>query len=259
MLPRLRRGAQRLRTMDLGRIARLFGPYRRRLVVVAVLAALAAAAAVVPPLLLRNVLDVAIPEGDTGLLVALVGGMLAAAIAVGVSQYAQTLLIHRVGQQVMHDLRRQVHDHLRRLPLRYFVDRHTGELLSRIANDIGGLQGFFTTSVSALVTNLTTIAGGVIAMFWLDARLALLALATMPAAYVLSRLVGRRRREFTAQRQRLLAQLSTRMEQTLSASGVLLARTTGSARSSTSSRSGSPTSRCRRARRGRARSPLWRR
>src|SRR3712207_3262222 len=120
----------RLRTIDLRRIARLFAPYRRRLVVVVALAALAAAAAVVPPLLLREVLDDAIPGGDSGRLVLLVAGMVLASVAIGVAQYGQTMVVQRVGQQAMHDLRRQVHDHLGRLPLAYFVERRTGELVS---------------------------------------------------------------------------------------------------------------------------------
>ena len=99
----------------------------------------------ISPFLLRDVLDVAIPEDDDGLLIELVAGMIAISIATGVLGVAQTWLSNLVGQRVMHDLRAPVYRHLQRLSLAFFTSTRTGEIQSRIANDIGGVQTVVTT------------------------------------------------------------------------------------------------------------------
>ena len=111
----------------------------------------------VSPFLLRAVLDHAIPEQNTGLLVALVVGMIAIAVANGALGVAQTLLSNTVGQRVMHDLRTQVYRHLQRLSLAFFTRTRTGEIQSRIANDIGGVQSVVTSTATSIVSNVTTV------------------------------------------------------------------------------------------------------
>src|SRR5215212_5972460 len=176
------------------RVASLFRPYRARLSAVLALIALSAGLGMVSPFLLRAVLDTAIPERDTGLLSALVGGMIAISIATGALGVAQTWLSNSVWQRVMHDLRAKVYRHLQRLSLAFFTRTRTGEVQSRIANDIGGVQTVVTTTATSIVSNVTTVLASVVAMFLLDWRLALFSLAVLPFFVFLSRRVGAKRK-----------------------------------------------------------------
>src|SRR5919204_863768 len=124
--------------VPLSRIARLFRHYRARLTILLGLIVVSAAIGVVSPFLLRGILDTAIPQKDTTLLTLLVLGMVASSVASGAIGVAQTWLSNSVGQRVMHDLRSAVYAHLQRMSLAFFTRTHTGEVQSRIANDIGG-------------------------------------------------------------------------------------------------------------------------
>jgi ATP-binding cassette subfamily B protein len=175
------------------RVAALFRPYRLRLAAVLALIAVSAGLGMVSPFLLREVLDKAIPDRDTGLLTALVGGMIGIAIATGVLSVAQTWLSNAVGQQVMHDLRADVYRHLQRLSLAFFTRTRTGEVQSRIANDIGGVQSVVTSTATSIVSNVTTVLATVVAMALLDWRLAVFSLALTPLFIWLTRRVGAER------------------------------------------------------------------
>src|SRR4051812_4969240 len=135
---------------DIRRIIRLFRPYRRRLGAVLGLILISAGLGMAPPFLLRAVLDQAIPERDTTLLTVLVAGMVGVAIVTGALGVAQTWLSNLVGQRVMHDLRSAVYRHLQRLSLAFFTRTRTGEVQSRIANDIGGVQNVVTTTATSI-------------------------------------------------------------------------------------------------------------
>src|SRR5947208_6207992 len=212
---------------DLRRIARLFRPYRRRLTAVLALILFSAGLGMVSPFLLRQVLDTAIPQRDTALLTLLVAGMIGVSIATGALGVAQTWLSNVVGQRVMHDLRSAVYRHLQRLSLAFFTRTRTGEVQSRIANDIGGVQNVVTTTATSIVSNVTTVLSTVVAMFVLDWRLALFALALLPVFVWLTRRVGRERQQITTTRQRTLADMSTLVAESLSVSGILLGKTMG--------------------------------
>ncbi len=177
-----------VRKANLRRIIRLFRPYRPRLGLVCGLIVVSAALGVVTPFLLRAVLDTAIqvdPQTDQasvelGLLTALVAGMVAIPIVTGVLGVWQTLLSNLVGQAVMHDLRTAVYRHLQRLSLAFFTRTRTGEVQSRIANDIGGIENVVTTTATSVLGNVTTVIATIIAMVLLDWRLAAFALALLP-------------------------------------------------------------------------------
>ncbi len=209
------------------RIFALFSAYRRRLGTVLVLIALSAGLGMLTPFLLREILDTAIPENRTGLLAALVGGMIAVSIATGVIGVAQTYLSNVVGQRVMHDLRARVYRHLQRLSLAFFTRTRTGEVQSRIANDIGGVQNVVTTTATSIVSNVTTVLATVVAMFLLDWRLALFSLALLPFFVWLTRRVGAERKRITAQRQGRMADMSALISESLSVSGILLGKSMG--------------------------------
>jgi ATP-binding cassette subfamily B protein len=209
------------------RIARLFRPYRGRLGSVLALIVLSAGLGMVSPFLLRDVLDHAIPENDDGLLAILVGGMIGVSIATGVLGVAQTWLSNVVGQRVMHDLRSKVYRHLQRLSLAFFTRTRTGEIQSRIANDIGGVQNVVTSTATSIVSNVTTVLATIVAMLLLDWRLAVFSLAITPLFVGVARRVGDERRKISATRQGAMADISSLVQESLSVSGILLGKTMG--------------------------------
>jgi ATP-binding cassette subfamily B protein len=213
--------------LDRRRLLGLFRPYRLPLGAVLFLIVISAALGMVSPFLLRAVLDQAIPERDTVLLAGLVVGMIAIAIATGTLGVAQTLISNTVGQRVMHDLRAAVYRHLQRLSLAFFTRTRTGEIQSRIANDIGGVQSVVTSTATSIVSNVTTVLAATVAMFVLDWRLAVAALGLLPFFVWLTRRVGQERRRITADRQNRLADISALVEESLSVSGILLGKTMG--------------------------------
>jgi ATP-binding cassette, subfamily B, bacterial len=218
-----------VRSSDTARIARLFRPYRMRLGTVLGLIAASAGLSMISPFLLRAVLDHAIPERNPSLLTWLVLGMIGISIATGILGVAQTWLSNLVGQRVMHDLRAAVYRHLQRLSLAFFTRTRTGEVQSRIANDIGGVQNVVTSTATSIVSNITTVLATVVAMFALDWRLAAFSLALLPFFVALTRRVGRERKRITAERQGRLADMSSLVEESLSVSGILLGKTMGRA------------------------------
>jgi ATP-binding cassette, subfamily B, bacterial len=188
---------------------------------------LSAGLGMISPFLLRDVLDVAIPENDDGLLIALVGGMIGISVATGILGVGQTWLSNLVGQRVMHDLRSAVYRHLQRLSLAFFTKTRTGEIQSRIANDIGGVQNVVTTTATSITSNVTTVIATIIAMLLLDWRLALFSFALTPIFVVMAKKVGERRRAITATKQSAMADISSLVQESLSVSGILLGKTMG--------------------------------
>jgi len=181
------------------------------------------------PFLIREAIDVALPDADVGLLTWLVLGMVGAAIVGAALDVGQTLLSNTVGQRVMHDLRTAVYGHLQKLSLAFFTRTRSGEVQSRIANDIGGMQGVVTSTVTSFVSSLTTVIATLTAMIFLDWRLALATLVVVPFFVWLSRTVGKLRRRIVMQRQKRLADMSAIVEESLSISGIVLTRTMGRA------------------------------
>ncbi|HEY2632347.1 MAG TPA: ABC transporter ATP-binding protein [Solirubrobacteraceae bacterium] len=213
--------------VSLRRIGALFKPYRLRLSGLLGLIFIAAGLGVVSPFLLREVIDKAIPEHDTQLLSLLVGGMIALSIIGGVIGVAQTWISNQVGQRVMHDLRAAVYAHLQRMSLAFFTHTRTGEVQSRIANDIGGIDSVVTSTATSIVQNVTTVVAVVVAMILLDWRLAAFSLFLLPFFVWLTRRVGEERRRIQSVRQGRLADMSTLVEESLSVSGILLGKTMG--------------------------------
>ena len=216
-----------VRRTNFRRVAVLFRPYRARLTAVLGLIVVSASVAMISPFLLRAILDTALPERDNGLLSALVGGMIVIAVLTGVIGVFQTLMSNQVGQRVMHDLRSNVYRHLQRLSLAFFTRTRTGEVQSRISNDIGGVQNVVTSTATSIVSNATTVLATVVAMFILDWRLAVFSLALVPVFVGLTRRVGRERKRITATRQESMADIATLVQESLSVSGILLGKTMG--------------------------------
>ncbi|MDT9696831.1 ABC transporter ATP-binding protein [Streptomyces sp. P17] len=216
------------------RILRLFRPYRGRLAVVGLLVGAASLVSVATPFLLKAILDVAIPEGRTGLLSLLALGMILSAVLTSVFGVLQTLISTTVGQRVMHDLRTAVYGRLQRMSLAFFTRTRTGEVQSRIANDIGGMQATVTSTATSLVANFTSVVATIIAMLVLDWRLTAVSLLLLPVFVWISRRVGNERKKITTQRQKQMAAMAATVTESLSVSGILLGRTMGRSDSLTS-------------------------
>jgi ATP-binding cassette, subfamily B, bacterial len=215
------------RERDPHRILALFAPYRLRLAAVICLIVFAAGLGMISPFLLRSVLDTAIPDHDSALLTELVLGMIAIAIATGAIGVWQTYISNVVGQRVMHDLRAAVYRHLQRMSLAFFTRTRTGEVQSRIANDIGGIDSVVTTTATSIAQNATTVIATLVAMVLLDWRLAAFSLVFVPPFVWLTRRVGQVRRRITTERQTRLADLSALVSESLSVSGIMLGKTMG--------------------------------
>ncbi|MGW4546504.1 ABC transporter ATP-binding protein [Streptomyces violaceorubidus] len=209
------------------RILKLFRPYRGRLAVVGLLVGAASLVSVATPFLLKEILDVAIPEGRTGLLSLLALGMIFGAVLTSVFGVLQTLISTTVGQRVMHDLRTAVYGRLQQMSLAFFTRTRTGEVQSRIANDIGGMQATVTSTATSLVSNLTSVVATIVAMVVLDWRLTVVSLLLLPVFVWISRRVGRERRKITTRRQKQMAAMAATVTESLSVSGILLGRTMG--------------------------------
>src|SRR5213082_522044 len=215
-----------VRKANLRRIGPLFAPYWLRLSGVLVLIVITAALGVVPAFLLKRVLE-AIAANDTTALSWNAGGMIAIAIVVGALGVFQTLFSNQVGQRVMHDLRAAVFRHLQRLSLAFFTRTRTGEVQSRIQNDIGGVQSVVTNTATSIASNVTTVLATMIGMLLLSWQLALFAFALIPLFAFLTRRVGQERRRIATTTQETLADISSLVQESLSVSGILLGKTMG--------------------------------
>ncbi len=215
------------RQRDPHRILALFATYRMRLAAVIALIVFSAGLGMVSPFLLRAVLDSALPHHDGTLLSELVLGMIAIAIATAAIGVVQTYMSNVIGQRVMHDLRAAVYRHLQRMSLAFFTRTRTGEVQSRIANDIGGIDSVVTTTATSVAQNATTVIATIVAMVLLDPRLAAVSLVFVPPFAWLTRRVGQVRRKITSERQRRLADLSALVSESLSVSGIMLGKTMG--------------------------------
>jgi ATP-binding cassette subfamily B protein len=213
----------------LRRVARLFRPYRGRVAIIVLLILITSGLGVVNPLLTKQVFDKALfPPGQSGpnlgLLYVLVGLMIIVPIVASAIGVVQTYLTTVVGQRVMQDLRNRLFEHLQAMSLRFFTATRTGELQSRLQNDVGGVQNVVTNTASSVLSNVVTVLSTVVAMLILSWQLTLLALGIVPLFVYLTYRVGRVRRRVSGETQESLADLSALTEETLSVSGVLLTK-----------------------------------
>ncbi|MCA2214274.1 ABC transporter ATP-binding protein [Jidongwangia harbinensis] len=213
--------------VSLRRIGRLFTAHRFPLAVVTAIIVVSSVLSLASPFLLREVIDVALPRADLPLLAWLVAGMVAVAAVTSALGVVQTWISTTVGQRVMHRLRTDVFAHLQRQSVGFFTRTRTGEVQSRITNDIGGMQSVVTSTATSVAANLTTVVATAVAMVALSWQLALVSLVVLPPAIHLTRRVAGMRRRITAERQRELADLNVTVEEALSISGVQLSKTLG--------------------------------
>ena len=209
------------------KIAAFFRPYRKQVLLVLLTIIVTSLLGLINPYLLKLLIDEALPQRDLGLLNLFVGLMIVVPIVSGLIGVGQTYLNNVIGQRVMQDLRNALYTHLQRMPLRFFTETRTGEIQSRLANDVGGVQSVVTETASSVFSNLVVVLSTLLVMFLLDWRLTLLSIAVTPFFLFLTYRVGNIRRRLSTKTQETLADITSITEETVSVSGVLLTKTFG--------------------------------
>ena len=222
----------------LRRVVATFRPYRAKVIIVAVAIVITSGLGVVNPLLIVKVFNDALfgnPPGSCSgtdcpnlpLLYRYVALMIAIPIVTSIIGIGQTYYANLVGLRVMQDLRNSLYSHLQFMPMRFFTTTRTGEIQSRLANDVGGVQNVVTDTASNVLANVVTIISTLIAMLILSVPLTLLSLALLPLFLWLTVKVGRARRVVATSTQRTMADMTSITEETLSVSGILLSKSFG--------------------------------
>ena len=213
------------------RIAASFRPYRSQITIVGLLILFTAGLGVVNPLLIRVIFDSALfPESGSpnlNLLWTIAGvmaGITAVTSAIGI---VQTYVTNQVGQKVMRDLRDRLYRHLQSLSLGFFTGTKTGEIQSRVTNDVGGVQNVVTSTITDIISNIVILISTVIAMSILSWQLTLVAVGIVPAFAFLTRIVGEKRRAVSAEVQKSTAEMTAITQETLSISGIMLSKLFG--------------------------------
>ena len=212
----------RLSRASLKRISRYFIPYWRTWAAVLACIGLTAGLNVLPPFCVGLILDRAIPGRDVALLGLLAGAMVALAIVAGLFGVLQQSLTAKAGQSIMFDLRNELFRHLQRMSLAFYTATRSGEIVSRINNDVNAVQGVATGTLVAIASNFATLAATSIALFSMNWRLALIAVLLVPAFYLPSKLVGAVRRRLSAETQESQATLLAFMQERLHVGGAIL-------------------------------------
>jgi ATP-binding cassette, subfamily B, bacterial len=215
------------RKRDGRRIIGLFRPYRARLSVVLVMVIASSGISMINPFLLRDALEHGIIGKNDRILTETVAGMILVALVSQATSVWQTYISNAVGQRVMHDLRSAVYHRLQMMSLAFFTRTRTGEVQSRISNDIGSLDNVITNTATTIAGNVATVISAVVAMVILDAPLAGISLLLVPPSVWMTRKVGKIRRRITTEQQRRLADMSALVAESLSVSGIMLGKTMG--------------------------------
>src|SRR5438128_1966024 len=209
------------------RVAQAFRPYTFQVILVLVAIILTTVLGLVNPLLIRFVFDDAIGKRDLSLLIILVAIMFVMPIITGIIGVGQTYLNNTIGQRVMRDFRNKLYAHIQSMSLRFFTSTRTGEIQSRLSNDVGGVQAVVTNTATSVVSNISTAVSTVIAMIFISPLLTLISLGLLPVFLWITYKVGNVRRTTSKETQKSLASLTAMMQETLSVSGILLMKTFG--------------------------------
>ncbi|WP_300268265.1 ABC transporter ATP-binding protein, partial [Microbacterium sp.] len=211
------------------RVVALFRPYRGRIIITGVLVVLGAGIAVIPPLIVQRIFDDALFPIDggapeLGLLIRLVLAMIGLFLLSAVIGVGQTWLTATVGNSVTGDLRVRLFEHLQAMELGFFTRTKTGVIQSRLQNDVGGVSGVLTNTVTSILGNVVTVIASLVAMILIDWRLTIIAVVLMPFLIVVQRKVGQVRARIAGETQESLSELTAITQETLSVSGMLLSK-----------------------------------
>ena len=197
-------------------------PYLPTTFIIAVCLIAVAALGSVPPLLIREIIDTALPDGNRGLLNLLAVSMVVVPLGSGLVNVLQNYLNASVSQRIMFDIRNQLYNHLQGLSLRFFTSSRTGEIMSRVTDDVAAIQNTVTGSLISIASNFFTVAITLVVIFTLNWQLALIGISLLPLFIIPTRIVGNLRRSLQRRTQWARAELNTHMQETLNVSGFLL-------------------------------------
>src|SRR5215469_8915638 len=209
------------------RIAEAFAPYKIQIVLVLTAIILTTVLGLVNPFMIQFIFDDAIGKRNATLLIILVAIMFVMPIITGIIGVGQTYLNNLIGQQVMRDFRNKLYEHLQSMSLRFFTSTRTGEIQSRLSNDVGGVQAVVTNTATSIVSNISTALSTIIAMLFISPPLTLISLGLLPIFLWITYKIGNVRRMTSKETQQSLASLTAMMQETLSGSGILLTKTFG--------------------------------
>ncbi|MDI3256455.1 MAG: ABC transporter ATP-binding protein [Kyrpidia sp.] len=219
------KGKETFRDVPWSRIVGYFRPYTMALAGVVGCIILSSLLGLVQPLLIRGIIDEAIPMRSFSLLNLFAALIVATALASAGAGVLQGYLNAKIGQGVMFDLRNQLYRHLVQMPLQFFTNTKTGEIMSRVNNDVNNLQMVVSDTVANSLRNVISVLTTVATMFVLNWRLALLSLVILPLFVAPTRRVGRMNFNLRKRTQEKLADLSALMQETLGVNGILLVKT----------------------------------
>src|SRR5260221_5376323 len=211
----------------LQRVVQAFRPYKFQVVLVIIAIFLTTVLGLINPLLISAIFDNAIGGRNLRLLVTLVIIMFITPVVTGIIGVGQTYLNNVIGQKVMRDFRNKLYNHLQSMSLRFFTSTRTGEIQSRLSNDVGGVQNVVTDTATSVVSNISTALSTIIAMLFISPPLTLISLGLLPIFLWITYKVGNVRRVTSKETQQSLASLTAMMQETLSVSGILLTRPLG--------------------------------
>ncbi len=216
-----------LKPGTLRRVAQTFVPYRATVALIAVAVLASAALGLFSPFLLRAIINRGLLARDMGLVTRDTLLTLAATLGATALALLYGFWSVQVGQRIMRDLRNRLYDHLQGMALKFFADTRTGEIQSRLANDVGGVQSVLSDTAASVLSNVTVVLSTLVAMIVMDWRLTLLSVGILPLFALLGQKVGDYGRGVRGVVQSSLADLNATMQETLSVSGVLLTKTSG--------------------------------
>jgi ATP-binding cassette, subfamily B, bacterial len=202
-------------------------PYRKRLVLFLLLIVAAAGVSALPPLLIRAVIDDAIPSADTRLLVWLFAGMLGVALVVAGISLVERWLSASIGEELILDLRTMLYRHVHAMPIAFFTRTQTGALITRLNNDVIGAQRALTGTLGGIVDNLIGVTVTLAVMLALEWRVTLIAVALLPVFVIPARIVGRRLQALSRESMGLNAEMNTVMTERFHVAGALLVKLFG--------------------------------
>ena len=211
----------------LRRVARSFAPYKLQVALVLGAILVTTVLGLVNPLMISFIFDDAIGRGNTPLLFILVGIMFVMPVVTGLVGVGQTYLNNLIGQNVMRDFRNKLYAHLQNMSLRFFTSTRTGEIQSRLSNDVNSVEDVVTNTATSIVANISTVISTIVAMLILSPLLTLISLGLLPIFLWITTKVGEVRRATSKETQESMATLTAQMQETLSVSGILLMKTFG--------------------------------
>ncbi len=213
--------------VSLRRVAALFRPYLGSVIAVMLLIVASSVIGLAQPFIVRELIDDAIPHSNIQLLLAGAGGLVLIALITAVLEVVQTWRATLMGQRVMHRLRTGLFTHLQKQSLGFFTNSRSGDVQSRLINDVGQMQSVITNSATSIASNLTTVVATAVAMVAISWKLSLISLIVFPPAILLAKQTAKLRRAVTGKRQREMSNLTSLIEERLSISGVRLSKVMG--------------------------------